>query len=150
MLISSVTTLPSNSSSATKLLHLTCKSHSIKPSSTSPKLLSLAQSSSLSVSRDTSSLASPRPSDSLLHHATNSTSDDERDGSSLAPSASAVVSAIRKASNSPVEFVQKVEHDQRSRLVLPSSDFQRLCIEQFDLFRRIVDPGALLSVSSLF
>lgn len=63
-------------------------------------------------------------------------------------SASAVASAIRGASTSPVEFVQRIEDDQKSGLVLPSSDFQRLCIEQLDLFRRIVDPDALLSVSS--
>ncbi|KAI3720356.1 hypothetical protein L6452_21272 [Arctium lappa] len=62
-------------------------------------------------------------------------------------SASAVAAAIRKASTSPVEFVQKIEQDGKNKgLVLPSSDFQTLCVEQLDLFRRTVDPDALLSV----
>ncbi|GMI75049.1 chloroplast sensor kinase [Hibiscus trionum] len=29
---------------------------------------------------------------------------------------------------------------------MPTPDFQRLCLEQLDLFRRIVDPDAVLSV----
>lgn len=63
------------------------------------------------------------------------------------PSASAVAAAIRKASTSPVEFEQRIEqHVKNKGLVLPSSDFQTLCMEQLDLFRRIVDPEALLSV----
>ncbi|CAH1417257.1 unnamed protein product [Lactuca virosa] len=62
-------------------------------------------------------------------------------------SAVAVAAAIRKASTSPVEFVQRIEQDGKNKgLVLPSSDFQTLCVEQLDLFRRIVDPEALLSV----
>lgn len=65
-------------------------------------------------------------------------------------SASAVASAIRSASTSPVEFMQRIEKDRKSGLVLPSSDFQRLCVEQLDLFRRIVDPDAQLSVSWRF
>ncbi|KAF3431186.1 hypothetical protein FNV43_RR25916 [Rhamnella rubrinervis] len=73
-------------------------------------------------------------------------STDEEPGPAMLPSASAVASAIRSASNSPVEFMQRIEKDQKNDLVLPSSDFQRLCIEQLDLFRRIVDPDALLSV----
>ncbi|KAJ7956773.1 chloroplast sensor kinase, chloroplastic [Quillaja saponaria] len=64
----------------------------------------------------------------------------------LSPSASALASAIRGASTSPVEFIQRIEKDQKSGLVLPSPDFQRLCFEQLDLFRRIVDPSAVLSV----
>lgn len=63
----------------------------------------------------------------------------------MAPSASALASAIRRASTSPVEFMQTIEKDQKN-LVLPSPDFQRLCLEQLDLFRRIVNPDALLSV----
>lgn len=63
------------------------------------------------------------------------------------PSASAVASAIRKASSSPIEFTQKIERDPKGQgLVLPSPDFQRLCLDQLALFRRIVYPGALLSV----
>ncbi|CAM8876689.1 unnamed protein product [Rhodiola kirilowii] len=64
----------------------------------------------------------------------------------MVPSASAVAAAIRRASTSPVEFVQRVESEQKSSLVLPSADFQRLCVEQMDLFRRIVDCDALISV----
>lgn len=64
----------------------------------------------------------------------------------MVPSASAVASAILKASTSPVEFVHRIENSQNTGLVLPSPDFQRLCVEQLDLFRRIVDPDALLSV----
>lgn len=63
-------------------------------------------------------------------------------------SAAAVAAAIRKASTSPVEFVQRIEKDgaKNKALILPSSDFQRICLEQLDLFRRIVDSEALLSV----
>ncbi|KAL9241109.1 hypothetical protein vseg_015257 [Gypsophila vaccaria] len=63
------------------------------------------------------------------------------------PSASAVAAAIRKASSSPIEFTHKIENDPNSQsLVLPSNDFQRLCVDQLTLFRRIVNPNALLSV----
>ncbi|KAL4586976.1 hypothetical protein LXL04_011624 [Taraxacum kok-saghyz] len=62
-------------------------------------------------------------------------------------SACAIAAAIRKASTSPVEFVQRIEQNGKNKgIVLPSSDFQTLCMEQLDLFRRIVDPEALLSV----
>ncbi|KAK6139193.1 hypothetical protein DH2020_027072 [Rehmannia glutinosa] len=77
------------------------------------------------------------------------TSDDE---DSMVSSAAAVAAAIRAASTSPVEFVQRIEKSggrggaKSKALVLPSQDFQRLCLEQLDLFRRIVDPDALLSV----
>ncbi|KAI3467602.1 hypothetical protein Pfo_024265 [Paulownia fortunei] len=77
------------------------------------------------------------------------TSDDE---DSMVSSAAAVAAAIRAASTSPVEFVQRIEKGgsrggaKNKALVLPSQDFQRLCLEQLDLFRRIVDPDALLSV----
>ncbi|KAD7116459.1 hypothetical protein E3N88_03727 [Mikania micrantha] len=65
----------------------------------------------------------------------------------MVSSASAVASSIRKASTSPVEFVQRIEKNGKNKtLVLPSSDFQTLCIEQMDLFRRIVDADAILSV----
>lgn len=63
------------------------------------------------------------------------------------PSASAVAAAIRKASSSPIEFSQKIERDPKGQgLVLPSPDFQRLCLDQLALFRRIVNPNARLSV----
>lgn len=35
---------------------------------------------------------------------------------------------------------------EKDKIILPSPDFQRLCLEQLDLFRRIVDPNAVLSV----
>lgn len=77
----------------------------------------------------------------------------------MVPSASAVAAVIRKVSTSPVEFVQRIEKaggknkgsgDSGGGLVLPSSDFQRLCIEQLDLFRRILHPDALLSVRLVY
>ncbi|KAH0919536.1 hypothetical protein HID58_027196 [Brassica napus] len=64
-------------------------------------------------------------------------------GETTVTSASAIASAIRGASTTPVEFTQMIEKD---KIILPSPDFQRLCLEQLDLFRRIVDPNAVLSV----
>lgn len=76
----------------------------------------------------------------------NESSDGEGDG--MVTSASAVAAAIRNASTSPVDFVQTIEKDDGKNrgLVLPSVDFQRLCHEQLELFRRIVHPDSLLSV----
>uniref|UniRef100_A0A7N0VGE8 Chloroplast sensor kinase n=1 Tax=Kalanchoe fedtschenkoi TaxID=63787 RepID=A0A7N0VGE8_KALFE len=72
---------------------------------------------------------------------------DDENGGEMVASAAAVAAAIRRASTSPVEFAQRVESEQKSgSLVLPSADFQRLCVEQMDLFRRIVDCDALISV----
>lgn len=74
----------------------------------------------------------------------------EEEGGDWVPSASAVASAIRKASSSPIEFTQKIERDPKSQgIVLPSPDFQKLCLDQLALFRRIVDPSALLSKAML-
>ncbi|XP_010556211.1 PREDICTED: chloroplast sensor kinase, chloroplastic isoform X2 [Tarenaya hassleriana] len=68
-------------------------------------------------------------------------------GETMVTSAAAVASAIRGASKTPVEFVQMIEKDHhKTKLVMPSPDFQRLCLEQLDLFRRIVDPNVVLSV----
>ncbi|KAK4715971.1 hypothetical protein R3W88_014309 [Solanum pinnatisectum] len=66
----------------------------------------------------------------------------------MVTSASAVAAAIRNASTSLVEFVQTIEKDDGKNrgLVLPSVDFQRLCLEQSELFRRIVHPDSVLSV----
>ncbi|XP_030960902.1 chloroplast sensor kinase, chloroplastic isoform X2 [Quercus lobata] len=109
-------------------------------------LFSHASSSSSSVQNPNS----PYTLRHVSHH-----DDDDQDGKgaedeSMASSASAVASAIRRASTSPVDFVQRIEKDNASRktrrLVLPSPDFQRLCIEQLHLFRRNVHPHALLSV----
>lgn len=57
----------------------------------------------------------------------------------------ALASAIRKVSTSPVEFTQRLEKHRSTGLVLPSPDFHTLCLQQLQLFRRIV-PEALLSV----
>ncbi|CAL8994166.1 unnamed protein product [Prunus brigantina] len=94
-----------------------------------------------------SSLQNPNPSPpQTIRHVTHSASDGEPEANSMVPSASAVASAIRRASTSPVDFIQRIEKEQNRGIVLPSPDFQRLCIQQLDIFRRIVDPDALLSV----
>ncbi|CDP13234.1 unnamed protein product [Coffea canephora] len=68
----------------------------------------------------------------------------------MVASANAVAAIIKKVSTSPVEFVQRIEKAGGSShgggLVLPSVDFQRLCLEQLALFRRIVHSDALLSI----
>ncbi|GFZ00046.1 chloroplast sensor kinase [Actinidia rufa] len=65
----------------------------------------------------------------------------------MVSSATAVAWAVRKASPSPVQFVQRIdEHGKSKGLVLPSPEFQRLCLELMDLFRGIVHADALLSV----
>ncbi|KAK6252461.1 hypothetical protein QUC31_014181 [Theobroma cacao] len=94
---------------------------------------------------------SPNTSTSLRHVSTHTLPDDnesQQPEPTMVSSASAVSAAIRKASTSPVDFTQRIEkNDHRNhKLVMPSPDFQRLCHEQFDLFRRIVDPDAILSV----
>ncbi|XP_004239136.2 chloroplast sensor kinase, chloroplastic [Solanum lycopersicum] len=89
-------------------------------------------------------------SSTTLRHVSGTCSDDNEDGDgdSMVTSASAVAAAIRNASTSPVEFVQTIEKDDGKNrgLVLPSVDFQRLCLEQLELFRRIVHPDSVLSV----
>ncbi|XP_018717071.2 chloroplast sensor kinase, chloroplastic isoform X2 [Eucalyptus grandis] len=111
-----------------------CKCRSLSPSSPSPRPVPLAGAGAA---------PPPAPDPSAAWPTAPPPGDAERP---LLPSASAVASAIRRASSSPVEFAQRVEQDQRGGLVLPSPDFQRLCLEQLDLFRRIVHPDALLSV----
>lgn len=74
----------------------------------------------------------------------------------MVSSAAAIAVAIRAASTSPVEFAHRIEKGgsgdgdgsgaKSKAMVLPSQDFQRLCLEQLDLFRLIVHPDALLSV----
>ncbi|MFS8020524.1 putative histidine kinase/HSP90-like ATPase superfamily [Helianthus anomalus] len=77
----------------------------------------------------------------------NNNTDKCEDDDVMVTSATAIAAAIRKTSTSPVEFVQRSEKNGKNKaVVLPSSDFQTLCVEQIDLFRRIVDPDALLSV----
>ncbi|XP_077250538.1 chloroplast sensor kinase [Tasmannia lanceolata] len=68
------------------------------------------------------------------------------DDSILISSAAAVAAALRRATTSPIDLVQRIEKDGKNGLVLPSSDFQRLCLEQLVLFREIVDRDAVLSV----
>ncbi|KAL3835617.1 hypothetical protein ACJIZ3_010353 [Penstemon smallii] len=103
----------------------------------------------LSLAASSSSIS---PSSTTLHHVSGACDEDEpqHEDNLLVSSAAAVAAAIRSASTSPVEFVQRIEEGgvsaKNKALVLPSQDFQRLCIEQLDLFRRIVDPDALLSV----
>ncbi|CAI9093034.1 OLC1v1028435C1 [Oldenlandia corymbosa var. corymbosa] len=78
----------------------------------------------------------------------------EVDEEYMVESASAVAALIRKVSTSPVEFVHRIENaggggggdGGGTGLVLPSVDFRRLCLEQLNLFRRIVHPDAILSV----
>jgi hypothetical protein len=75
----------------------------------------------------------------------NNNNNGERDDVVTVSSAAAVAAAIRKASSSsPVEFVERIEEEKMDKL--PSCDFQTLCVEQLDLFRRIVHPDANLSV----
>lgn len=71
------------------------------------------------------------------------------DAEVLTPSsAAAVAAAIRRASPStPVEFTQRLEKQGKGGIVLPSPDFQRICFDQLDLFRMVVDPNVILSVS---
>lgn len=68
-------------------------------------------------------------------------------------SAAAVAAAIRRASSaSPVEFTRRRFDEEAGKdgPLMPSSDFQRLCIEQLQLFRMVVSADAILSVSYLF
>ncbi|KFK41201.1 hypothetical protein AALP_AA2G098500 [Arabis alpina] len=86
-----------------------------------------------------------------LRYVNHTVSDEDSDsvggGETMVASASAIASAIRGASTTPVEFTQMVEKDHvKTKIILPSPDFQRLCLEQLDLFRRIVDPNAVLSI----
>ncbi|XP_021293304.1 chloroplast sensor kinase, chloroplastic isoform X2 [Herrania umbratica] len=131
---------PPNSSTNQTLpraVHLSANP-SPKPPSALPSLKSLNSNS-------------PNTSTSLRHVSTHTLPGDnesQQPEPTMVSSASAVFAAIRKASTSPVDFTQRIEkHDHRNhKLVMPSPDFQRLCLEQFDLFRRIVDPDAILSV----
>nr|KJB31118.1 hypothetical protein B456_005G177300 [Gossypium raimondii] len=104
-----------------------------------------------------SSLPKPPPkhlylNSTSLHHVSAPTLSDDDESPQAQPamvsSASAISAAIRKASTSPVDFTQRIEkNDHRNhKLIMPTPDFQRLCLEQLDLFRRIVDPDAVLSV----
>ncbi|KDP26689.1 hypothetical protein JCGZ_17847 [Jatropha curcas] len=141
-------------STTTNLLFSTTKSQLAAATSSSLRPLhflttnpSTSSSSSLNTNSTNVSSNSVLQNPNLLHHVTRTLPDDEPEGATeMVSSASAVASAIRRGSNSPVEFVQRIEEAEKSKLVLPSPDFQRLCTEQLDLFRRVVDPEAILSV----
>lgn len=113
---------------------------------------SLKLHSSLKPKPINASSSLPGSTTTSLRHLTRTVSNDEsKSAGPMLSSASAVASAIRQISTSPVEFLQSIETDKKScNLVLPSPDFQTLCVEQLDLFRRTVDPDAILSVSSSF
>ncbi|XP_062110433.1 chloroplast sensor kinase, chloroplastic [Humulus lupulus] len=130
--------LLSNFSNPDTAFVIPCNPHKLY---TSPKLTpnSSLRRPLLPPVNSSSSLQNPN---SLRHVSDNEDSAE----ASLVSSASAVASAIRGVSTSPIEFVQQIEKSPKNGLVLPSSDFQRLCVEQLDLFRRIVDPEAFLSV----
>ncbi|XP_028550721.1 chloroplast sensor kinase, chloroplastic-like isoform X1 [Dendrobium catenatum] len=88
-------------------------------------------------------------SSSLIRHVSlpASASPTAAEGSNYPSSAAAVVEAIRRSSPaSPVEFTQRVDRTGKTCLVLYSSDFQGLCMEQLELFLAVVDPHAALSV----
>ncbi|KAK2983318.1 hypothetical protein RJ640_016056 [Escallonia rubra] len=125
--------------------HTTCRATNSSISAHKPPLPRTASSSSLANNATASEHSAPNPN---LHHVSGECVDGSGGGGGeMEPSASAVAWAIRKASTSPVEFRQRIEKDGgKSNLVLPSPEFQRLCLEQLDLFRRIVDRDALLSV----
>ncbi|KAK6930946.1 hypothetical protein RJ641_002739 [Dillenia turbinata] len=125
-------------------LHFSHCHHKLHTSSThKPPTSSITASSS-------SSLQNPNPNSLLRHVSSNTTLDEgeqQQQQQQTVSSASAVSSAIRNASISPVEFIQKFEKESRNQsLVLPSPDFRRLCVEQLDLFRRIVHSDAIISV----
>ncbi|KAE9610322.1 hypothetical protein Lal_00006832 [Lupinus albus] len=110
--------------------------------------LSLSHTHSLPFSSSSSSSSiqslNPNPISSYsLRHVTDS--DDDSHHHSTVSSATAVASAIRKASTSPVEFTHRVQNHHSPGLLLPTPDFHTLCLQQLHLFRRIV-PEAVLSV----
>lgn len=62
-----------------------------------------------------------------------------------------MAAAVRRASAaSPVEFtrrrVEEKAGEEGGRVVMPSPDFRRLCVEQLQLFRMVVHRDAALSV----
>ncbi|KAJ8758926.1 hypothetical protein K2173_002705 [Erythroxylum novogranatense] len=124
---------------------LTTLSFSSSPSK--PFLLTSTNTNASNNNNNNNSIITSLETSNKLRHLKFTTSRDEHDGGEIAvSSASAVASAIRRCSTSPVKFVQRIEKGQTSKLVMPSSDFLRLCVEQLDLFRRVVNPDAVLSV----
>ncbi|XP_010511749.1 PREDICTED: chloroplast sensor kinase, chloroplastic-like isoform X2 [Camelina sativa] len=120
-----------------------------RPSNPSIKLLNASSSSSSSSSSSPSSSSSSSIFTRGLRYVNHTVpnEDSEPGGETMVASASAIASAIRGASTTPVEFTQMIEKDHlKTKIILPSPDFQRLCLEQLDLFRQIVDPNAVLSI----
>ncbi|KAL1207356.1 Chloroplast sensor kinase [Cardamine amara subsp. amara] len=144
--IASQTLLSSNPN-----LHFSNSIPNPRPSNSSLKLINASSSSSSSSSSSPSIFTLPTRGLRYVNH-TNSNEDSDSagvcsGGETMIASASAIASAIRGASKTPVEFTQMIEKDHlKTKIILPSLDFQRLCLEQLDLFRRIVDPNALLSI----
>uniref|UniRef100_A0A1J3HA21 Chloroplast sensor kinase, chloroplastic n=1 Tax=Noccaea caerulescens TaxID=107243 RepID=A0A1J3HA21_NOCCA len=142
--IASQTLLSSNSN----LLFCNCLPNP-RPSNSSLKLPNASSSSSSSSSSSIFTLPARG-----LRYVNHTVSDGASDsaagvggGETMVASASAIASAIRGASTTPVEFTQMIEKDHlKTKIILPSPDFQRLCLEQLDLFRSIVDPNAVLSI----
>ncbi|CAH2066008.1 unnamed protein product [Thlaspi arvense] len=139
--IASQTLLSSNPN----LIFCTCIPNP-RPSNSSLKLLNASSSSSPS-----SIYTLPSRGIRYVNHTASDGASDSAGsvggGETMVASASAIASAIRGASTTPVEFTQVIEKDHlKTKIILPSPDFQRLCLEQLDLFRRIVDPNAVLSI----
>ncbi|KAK8928865.1 hypothetical protein KSP39_PZI017142 [Platanthera zijinensis] len=116
--------------------------HSPLPPPRHPSLASLH-----GFSEAISSPCTPR-APSLLRQAYHLSSDASETAEGIPyPSSAAVAAVIRRSSPaSPVEFTQRTERLGKNDTVLPSPDFQRLCVEQLDLFRAVVDPHAVLSI----
>ncbi|CAE5963339.1 unnamed protein product [Arabidopsis arenosa] len=135
--IASQTLLSSNPN-----LHFSNSIPNPRPSNSSLKLLNASSSSSSSSSSSifTRGLR-------YVNHTVSNEESEPGGGETMVASASAIASAIRGASTTPVEFTQMIEKDHlKTKIILPSPDFQRLCLEQLDLFRQIVDPNAVLSI----
>ncbi|CAH8257414.1 unnamed protein product [Arabidopsis lyrata] len=133
--IASQTLLSSNPN-----LHFSNSIPNPRPSNSSLKLLNASSSSSSSSSIFTRGLR-------YVNRTVSNEESEPGGGETMVASASAIASAIRGASTTPVEFTQIIEKDHlKTKIILPSPDFQRLCLEQLDLFRQIVDPNAVLSI----
>ncbi|XP_058194497.1 chloroplast sensor kinase, chloroplastic isoform X1 [Rhododendron vialii] len=144
MLLSTITPPLSTTNCINTLTHHLCPTTTTS-SFCLPTSTSTHRTSQLSLLTTNASSSSSLADPNLLRHVS---IDESEQGEVTVSSASAVAWALRKASTSPVEFVQRIEKDgaKSKGLVMPSPDFQRLCVEQLDLFRRIVHPDALLSV----
>ncbi|KAJ3671755.1 hypothetical protein LUZ60_007834 [Juncus effusus] len=101
----------------------------------------------------TSSAHSLNPSHSLLRRShsnlhPDSTAKDQQQEQLSPASAAALAASIRRSSpSSPVEFsTERTGSLDSGGPPMPSSDFQRLCVEQLQLFRMVVRSDAILSV----